>query len=92
MFGLIGLGIATGLGVVSHLKSRSFVQKRLRFTKVVEKPAIGLVAGLAATFVAAPIVAVLPFVGAATAIAIGAGVGTGVHLGAKDSDRPLIGD
>ena len=35
----------------------------------------------------APIVAVLPIVGAGTAIAVGIGVGTGVAMGVKDSKR-----
>jgi hypothetical protein len=54
----------------------------------VETPALGLWAGVGATIVAAPVVAVLPFVGAGTAIVIGAGVGTGVALGVRDTKEP----
>lgn len=79
MIELIVAGVA---GVAGHLKSRDFVHKRLRYTTLVEKPALGLVAGVATALVAAPLVAVLPIVGAGTAIALGAGVGTGVTLGA----------
>ncbi|RMH19396.1 MAG: hypothetical protein D6701_05105 [Gemmatimonadetes bacterium] len=86
---MVALG---ALGVFSHIKSRDFVRRRMRFTRLVEKPAIGIAAGLAATFVAAPVVAVLPFVGAGTAIAFGAGVGTGVHVGAKRAARGLLED
>lgn len=71
-----------------HLKSRQFVGQRLRYTSIVEKPALGLWAGVGATLVAAPVVAVLPIVGATTAIVIGAGVGTGVALGVKDTGEP----
>jgi len=102
MFGLmIAVGIAGVSGVYGHLKSRKFVGQRLRYTKLVEKPALGLWAGVGATVVAAPVVAVvavLPIlgglVGAGTAIAIGVGVGTGVALGVKDSKEPpkLIDD
>jgi len=67
---------------VSHARSREFVQRRLRYTSWVEKPAIGVVAGVATAVVAAPLVAVLPFVGVPTALAMGVGVGTGVSLGA----------
>jgi hypothetical protein len=88
MFGLIAAGIAGVSGVFGHIKSRKFVGNRLRYTKFVEKPALGLWAGIGAVVVAAPIVAVLPFVGAGTAIAIGAGVGTGVALGVKDTKSP----
>ena len=94
MFGLIAAGIAGATGVVGHIKSRQFVGQRLRYTKIVEKPALGLWAGVGATVVAAPLVAILPIVGAGTAIAIGAGIGTGVALGVKDTKEPpkLIDD
>ena len=88
MFGLLAAGIAGASGVYGHIKSRKFVGQRLRYTKIVEKPALGLWAGVGATVLAAPIVAVLPVVGAGTAIAIGAGVGTGVALGVKDTHEP----
>lgn len=94
MFGLLAAGIAGVTGVYGHIKSRKFVGQRLRYTRVVEKPALGLWAGVGATVVAAPLVAVLPIVGAGTAIAIGAGIGTGVALGVKDTKEPpkLIDD
>lgn len=85
---MIELLIAGVAGVVGHLKSREFVGRRLRYTSIVEKPALGLWAGVGATILAAPIVAVLPIVGAGTAILIGAGVGTGVALGVKDTGEP----
>jgi hypothetical protein len=85
---MIGL-IAAGIGAVfGHLKSRNFVGQRLRYTNLVEKPALGLWAGVGTTIIAAPLVAVLPFVGAGTAIALGVGVGTGVGLGVHDAKEP----
>ena len=42
-----------------------------------------------AAVAAAPIVAFLPLVGTGTALLFGAGVGTGVALGAKDAKEPL---
>ena len=101
MFELIAVGIAGASGVYGHIKSRKFVGRRLRYTKLVEKPALGLFAGVGATVVAAPVVGVLGalpllggLVGAGTAIAIGAGVGTGVALGVRDTKEPpkLIDD
>jgi hypothetical protein len=88
MFELIAAGIAGVAGVVGHMRSRAFVGKRLRYTNIVETPALGLWAGVAATILAAPVVAVLPIVGAGTAIVIGAGVGTGVALGVRDTKEP----
>jgi len=90
MFALIAAGIAGVTGVYGHIKSRKFVGQRLRYTSLVEKPAVGLFAGVGAMILAAPIVAVLPIVGAGTAIAIGAGIGTGVALGVKDSKSPPL--
>ena len=95
MIELIALGIAGATGVFGHIKSRRFVGQKLRYTKLVEKPALGLMAGVGATVVAAPVVGVVGavpliggLVGAGTAIAIGAGVGTGVALGVKDTKEP----
>ena len=87
MFELIALGVAGAAGIFSHVKSRRFVGQRLRYTNLVETPALGLWAGVGATVLAAPLV-ILPFVGAGTAIVIGAGVGTGVALGVKDTKSP----
>lgn len=88
MFGLIAAGIAGASGVIGHIKSRHFVGQRLRYTTIVEKPLLGVWAGVGATVIAAPVVALLPVVGAGTAVAIGAGIGTGVALGVKDSKDP----
>lgn len=88
MFGLIAAGIAGASGIIGHIKSRHFVGQRLRYTALVEKPLLGVWAGVGATIIAAPLVAVLPIVGAGTAVAIGAGIGTGVALGVKDSKEP----
>jgi len=90
MFGLLAAGIAGISGVYTHLQSRKFVGKRLRYTSLVEKPALGLFAGVIAMVIAAPVVAILPIVGAGTAMAIGAGVGTGVALGVRDSKEPPL--
>ena len=92
MLTLLTLGIAGAAGVLGHTRARSFVGRRLRFTSFVEKPSLGLVAGVAATVVASPVVALLPLVGAGTAIVFGAGVGTGAALGARDAKRPLLED
>ena len=103
MFELIALGVAAGAGVWGHLKSRRFVRRKLRFTKFVEKPGIGVASGVGATVVAASVIGVVtlvPLLGAAvgsvvglgTALAFGAGVGTGVSMGAKDAKRPLLED
>ena len=92
MFGLIGLGIAAAAGIFGHTRARSFVGRRLRFTSLVEKPYLGIALGVTATVVASPVVALIPLVGAGTAIAFGTGVGTGTALGVRDAKRPLLED
>ena len=88
MFGLLAAGIAGAAGIFGHIKSRSFVGQRLRYTSIVEKPALGLWAGAGATILSGVAVSVLPIVGAGTAIAIGLGVGTGVAVGVNDAKEP----
>ena len=55
MFGLLAAGIAGVSGVYTHMKSRSFVGQRLRYTSIVEKPAVGFFAGVGAMVVMAPV-------------------------------------
>lgn len=92
MFELIGIGIAGAASVYGHLKSRRFVRKRLRYTSVVEKPGLGIAAGVAAAVLAAPIAGILPLIGTGTALLFGAGVGTGVSMGAKDAREGDVWD
>ena len=92
MLTLLAAGVAGAAGIFGHMRARSFVGRRLRFTSLVEKPALGVVAGVAAAVVAAPVVAIIPVVGVGTALVFGAGVGTGAALGAKDAKKPLLED
>ena len=77
--------LAVSAGVFGHTSSKKFVSRKLRFTSIVEKPrlGLGLATGCVAAVAAAPVVAILPVVGAGTALLFGAGIGTGVAMGAK---------
>ncbi len=87
MFELIGLGIAAAVGIYAHLKSRRFVRRRLRYTSWVEKRGLGILAGV----VTAIAVSWLPLVGFGAGLVVGAGVGSGIHMGASDvRNRRLI--
>jgi hypothetical protein len=92
MLEIIGLAAAGTAAVFGHVKSKSFVQKRLRFTSFIENPALGVIAGVSAAVLAAPVVAIVPLVGAGTALAFGVGVGTGVTLGASRARSGDVGD
>ncbi len=92
MLEIIGVVAAGAAAVAGHVKSKDFVAKRLRFTSLVENPALGVFAGVAAAVLAAPVVAIVPFVGVGTALAFGVGVGTGVALGAGRARSGSSGD
>jgi nitrogenase molybdenum-iron protein alpha/beta subunit len=72
---------ATGFG---YTRSRRFVRERLRFVDAAHRRAAPWLAGTAAAVVAVPLVALVPLVGAGTALLFGAGVGTGVAHGSRD--------
>ncbi len=84
MFALLGTAIALAAGVGGYVTSKDFTKKKLRFVDAVHsRPAPWIAAG-AAAIIAAPIVAVLPIVGAGTAILLGAGVGLGVKSAQRE--------
>ncbi|MCI0436003.1 MAG: hypothetical protein L0271_20540 [Gemmatimonadetes bacterium] len=84
MFELIGLVVAAGAAIGGYIKAKSFVSKRLRYVDAAKSGMAPVLAGAAAAIVAAPIVAVLPIVGAPAAIALGVGVGAGTRAGVKE--------
>lgn len=87
MVGLIGLGAAAGAAGLGYFRSKSFVARRLRYVDAVRSPAAPVVAGVAATAVAAPVVWVLPIVGAGTAIVFGIATAVGTRAGVKQIRR-----
>jgi hypothetical protein len=94
MFELIPIAVAGAATIYGHMKSRRFVRRRLRYTSWVEKPGLGIGAGVVTAILAAPIVAMIPFLGfgVGTALILGAGVGTGVAMGAKDAKEGSVFD
>jgi len=83
-----GTGAATLFG---YLKARQYVRERLRFVDAAHKPTAPLVAGAAAALLAAPVVWLLPVVGAPAALIFGIGVGWGVRHGSRDARKRLPG-
>ena len=82
---LVALVAATVVAIYGHSRSRAFSRRRLRYTRVAERPGIaGVMVGVGTALLAAPVVALLPIVGAGTAMALGAGVGSGVAMGSRD--------
>jgi hypothetical protein len=81
------LASALAASVGGHVASRRFVRERLRFVDAAQKRRAPWIAGFGAAVVAAPVVALLPFIGAGTALLFGLGVGSGVAIGARDIRR-----
>jgi hypothetical protein len=79
MFELLAVGAA---GVFGYVKSRDFVQARLRYVDAVQRPSAPLIAGTAAAVIALPVVAVVPLIGVGTALLFGTAVGLGTRSGA----------
>ncbi len=79
---------AAGAGILTaHVLVRQYTRTRLRFVDIVQTPIAPIVAGIGAALLAAPVVWLIPFVGAGTAIGFGIGVGSGVLMGSRDVKR-----
>lgn len=85
MLELLTLGAAGAAGLFGHVKSKDFINRKLRYTSIVEKPAVGL--GVAAGAATAIAVAALPVFTLGPGLLVGAGIGTGVAAGIKKARR-----
>jgi len=81
---MIGLTAAVTASAFGYIRARTFVTRRLRYVDAVRSPAAPFVAGAAATAIAAPVVWVLPIIGAGTAIAFGVATAIGTHAGVRE--------
>lgn len=89
---MLDILVMAGTGVVSiwgYVQARRFVRERLRFVDAAHAPVAPVIAGSVAALAAGPLVWLLPFVGGATAIAFGIGIGVGALHGSKDVRRAL---
>lgn len=87
MAGLIGITATFGAVAFGYIRSKSFVSRRLRYVDAVQSPGAPIVAGVAATALAAPVVWALPIIGAGTAIAFGIATGAGTRAGVRQIRR-----
>jgi hypothetical protein len=88
---ILSLVIAGAVALFGYVQSRHFVRTRLRYVEAVQKWSAPIVAGAVAALAAAPVVWLLPLVGAWTAVLFGASVAVGVSSGAKDIRRGNAG-
>ena len=91
MLELIGFVATASAVVVGFGATKTFVSERLRYVEGVHKASAAFKAGGAALLVAAPVVWLLPIIGAPTAIFFGASVAAGVRAGSRDIRKKLPG-
>lgn len=89
MLALVTLTAALAASGFGYYQAREFVRRRLRFVGAIHRPLAPALAALGAALATLPLVAVLPLVGAGTAILFGLGVGLGVAAGRRDIRRRL---
>jgi hypothetical protein len=91
MIFLLSFLAGTVLAMVGYAQARSFVTRRLRYVDAVHTAFAPFIAGVGAALLALPIVALIPYVGAGTALSFGIAVGAGVAAGSRDVRRRLSG-
>jgi hypothetical protein len=91
MFFLLSFLAGTVLAMVGYAQARNFVTRRLRYVDAVHTAFAPIIAGVGAALLALPIVALLPYVGAGTALSFGIAVGAGVAAGSREVRRRLPG-
>jgi hypothetical protein len=89
MFTLLAYAASLAVTFVGYTQARTFMRERLRFVTAAQSGWAPILAGGGAMLIAAPVVALLPFIGAGTAIAFGVSVGFGVFNGQRDIRRTL---
>jgi hypothetical protein len=89
LFGLIGFAISFVAAMIGYSQARAFVRSKLRYVDAAQSSFAPFIATAGALLIAVPVVALLPIVGAGTAISFGLSVGFGVANGQRDIRRAL---
>ncbi|MGH7541242.1 MAG: hypothetical protein ACRELC_09605 [Gemmatimonadota bacterium] len=88
MFEFLGtflwLMITAVASIGGYITVKRFVQNRLRYVDAIQRPFVPVVAGAVAAGIALPVVGLLPFMTAGTAILFGIGAGAGVAAGRRE--------
>ena len=89
MFAILAFAISLAVAFAAYTQARNFVRSRLRFVPAAQSGWAPLLAGAGTMLAASPVVALIPFIGAGTAISLGVSVGFGVLNGQRDIRRSL---
>jgi hypothetical protein len=87
LFSLVGLIVTATAAVFAFGLARQYVRNRLRFVDGVHHPLAPWIAGIGATIIMVPVVAILPLVGLGSALIVGSATGLGTASGAKALKR-----
>lgn len=87
LFSLIGLVVTAAGGIFAFGLAREYVRNRLRYVDAVRHPLAPWVTWFVATIILIPVVAILPLVGAGTAVLVGGAAGLGTSSGVKALKR-----
>ena len=90
MYATLGLLLTATAGLGGYLLAKRFVGRRLRFVDAIRSPWAPWIAGAVAAVAASPL-ALLPLVGATTALVFGIGVGLGTASGVRTVRRRDLG-
>ena len=81
--------LTLGTAAPFYTQARNFVRSRLRFVNAAQSGWAPILAGAGAMAIASPVAAILPLIGAGTAVAFGVSVGFGVLNGQRDIRQSL---
>lgn len=88
---IITLAATFGVAALGFLQTREFVRKRLTYVDSALTAKAPIIAGVGATVLALPVVALVPFVGVGAALVFGIAVAAGVISGQRAIRRRLSG-
>ncbi|MGH7581969.1 MAG: hypothetical protein ACREL5_01935 [Gemmatimonadales bacterium] len=87
LFSLIGFVVTVVAGIFAFGVAREFVRNRLRFVDSVRNPVAPWLVFIGAFIILLPVVAILPLVGAGSALLVGGATGLGTASGVKALKR-----
>lgn len=88
---IISIAVALVVTTLGHRYAREMVSRKLRYVPAAQSGAAPFIAGIGATLVALPVVALVPVIGVGTAMVFGLSVGLGAAAGARDVKGRLGG-
>lgn len=88
---IVSLAVALVVTTLGHRYAREMVSRKLRYVPAAQSTAAPFIAGVGATILALPVVALVPIIGVGTALVFGLSVGLGAAAGARDVKGRLGG-